>query len=285
MPDAYRWNPYALPWAIVALALFVLAAVIYRRQRASRVAVLFCAMIALVGGVVHRVHGHAPVGAAFAGGAVGTRALWPEWLCCRRRSTSSRPRRCGFRRIGARVLRVLWVISLAFLALTLFSHGIIGGVALRPWGWYPVAGRVAPLFVALFLGALIAHLFEGIAEYQRSADPKRKRRVAKLLVGFIVVYAAAIDFVPMFGVPTAARRLRPGRGVHRLRLGHDPPASLPADHGGARRARDPGDDGGRAVRPRCRGKDPRGERRGDDAPRLHRFRSPRPQHRHARADR
>src|SRR5687767_6866340 len=49
MPDAYRWNPYALPWGVVALALFVLASVIYRRQRASRVAVLFCAMIALVG--------------------------------------------------------------------------------------------------------------------------------------------------------------------------------------------------------------------------------------------
>ena len=45
MPDAYRWNAYALPWAFVAIALFVLAKVIYRRQRASRVAVLFCAMI------------------------------------------------------------------------------------------------------------------------------------------------------------------------------------------------------------------------------------------------
>ncbi|HEX7807856.1 MAG TPA: hypothetical protein VF608_04010 [Thermoanaerobaculia bacterium] len=39
----------ALPWAVVAIALFALAAVIYTRQKASRVAVLFCWMIVLVG--------------------------------------------------------------------------------------------------------------------------------------------------------------------------------------------------------------------------------------------
>src|SRR5438874_2225660 len=42
------WTPQALPWLIVAAALLVLAGVIFSRQRASRVAVLFCAMIVLV---------------------------------------------------------------------------------------------------------------------------------------------------------------------------------------------------------------------------------------------
>ena len=42
-------NLTVVPWAIVAAALFALAGVIYARQKASRVAVLFCFMIVLVG--------------------------------------------------------------------------------------------------------------------------------------------------------------------------------------------------------------------------------------------
>src|SRR5438045_6509299 len=38
----------ALPWAVMSLALFALAGVIWSRQRSSRVAMLFCAMIVLV---------------------------------------------------------------------------------------------------------------------------------------------------------------------------------------------------------------------------------------------
>src|SRR5258707_7221076 len=40
--------PYTTLFRSVGIALVILAAVIYRRQRASRVAVLFCGMIALV---------------------------------------------------------------------------------------------------------------------------------------------------------------------------------------------------------------------------------------------
>jgi PAS domain S-box-containing protein len=199
MSDAYHWNLFALPWGIVALALFVLAAVIYRRQRASRVAVLFCAMIGLVGvwfigfmGMLLAVQ--APTAALWGRFALGGISLLPATMY---EFTATALRLPANRRP---VLRVLWVLSVAFLLVSLFSRGIIGGVSRHAWGWYPVAGRVALLFVILFLGALFAHLFEGFAEYRRSADPKRKRRVARLMLGFVVVYAAAVDFIPMFGV-------------------------------------------------------------------------------------
>jgi PAS domain S-box-containing protein len=212
MPEAYRWNLYALPWAIVAVALFVLAAVIYRRQRASRVAVLFCAMIGLVG--VWFIGFMAMLLAATA----STAELWgrvalagisllPATIY---EFTATALRLPANRRA---VLRVLWVLSFGFFFVSLLSHGIIGSVAPHPWGWYPVAGRVAPLFVILFLGALFAHLLEGIAEYRRSADGKRRRRVAKLMLGFIVVYASAVDFIPMFG---------PLFGVYRQPIGYVP---------------------------------------------------------------
>ena len=199
MSDAYRWNPFALPWGIVALALFVLATVIYRRQRASRVAVLFCAMIGLVGvwfigfmGMLLAVRASTAElwgRFALAGISLLPATMYEFTATALRLPANRRP-----------ILRVLWVLSFAFLVVSLFSHGIIGSMARHPWGWYPVAGRVALLFVILFLGALFAHLVEGFAEYRRSADAKRKRRVARLMLGFIVVYAAAVDFIPMFGV-------------------------------------------------------------------------------------
>ncbi|MDP9191877.1 MAG: ATP-binding protein [Acidobacteriota bacterium] len=198
MPDAYRWNPFALPWAVVAVALFVLAGVIYRRQRASRVAVLFCAMIGLVGvwfiGFMGMLLAVRPALAELWGRlALSGISLLPATMYA---FTATALRLPANRRP---VQRALWLFSFAFLGASLFGHGIIGGMASHSWGWYPIAGKLAPLFVVLFLVALFVHLLEGVAEYRSSADPKRKRRVARLMIGFIVVYAAAIDFLPMFG--------------------------------------------------------------------------------------
>jgi PAS domain S-box-containing protein len=199
MSDAYRWNLFALPWAVVAIALLVLATVIYRRQRASRVAVLFCAMIALVGiwfvsfmaMLLSARPGVAELWGrvALAGVSLLPATMYEFTATALRLPANRRP-----------FLRALWLFSFAFFAVALFSHGIVGGVANHSWGWYPVAGRLAPFFVVVFLGVLFAHLFEGVVEYRRSVDAKRKRRVAKLMTGFIVVYLSAIDFVPMFGI-------------------------------------------------------------------------------------
>jgi PAS domain S-box-containing protein len=63
-----------------------------------------------------------------------------------------------------------------------------------------VAGRLAPLFLVVFFGVLIAHGIDAIAEYRRTTDPKRRRRMAKMMASFLVVYLGALDFIPMFGV-------------------------------------------------------------------------------------
>ncbi len=193
-----HWNPYALPWALVGIALFAVAGVIYWRQRASRVAILFCAMIALVGVWF----------AAFTFMLAASDAFVAEW-CARiaLAAVSLLPATmyeftATALRLPAnrdRMLRALWVISIAFAVVSLFSRGIIGSVSLHPWGWYPRVGPLTPIFLVVFFGVLIAHVVEGILEHRRETDPKRKRRVAKLMAGFIVVYGGAIDFLPMFG--------------------------------------------------------------------------------------
>jgi PAS domain S-box-containing protein len=199
MLDSYHWNLAALPWAVVGIALFVLAGVIYSRQRASRVAVLFCAMIVLVGiwfvGFTAMLSADgAGVAQVWARIALAAVAFLPAAIYD---FTATALRLPSGRKI---LVRAGWLFSLAFAAICLFTHGIVGSVVQHRWGWYPLVGRVTPLFLLLFLAALIAQVVEGVVEYQRTTERKRRRRVAKLMVSFVVVYLAAIDFVPMFGV-------------------------------------------------------------------------------------
>ena len=194
-----RWNPYALPWAIVGIALFVLAAVIYQRQRASRVAVLFCAMIVLVGVWFGGFAGmflaaDATDAVLWARVALAGVSFLPAAIYDFTATALRLPRSRSL------VVRALWAVSFAFALLSLFTSGIVARVDAHPWGWYAVAGRIAPLFLLIFFGALLAHLAEGIVEYRRTTDALRRRRVAKLMLSFVVVYAGAVDFIPMFGV-------------------------------------------------------------------------------------
>jgi PAS domain S-box-containing protein len=197
----YRWNLYAVPWAVVGATLFVLAAVIWRRQRASRVAVLFCTMIVLVG---VWFAGFTGMLAARTG---ETAELWARLaltgVCLLPAAiydfTATALRLVAAR---ARLIRALWSVCVALALTCAFSHAIVGGMVLHPWGWYPRFGWLAVPFLIVFFAALAAHLIEGIAEYRRTEDRTRRRRVALLMLSFAVVYLGALDFAPMAGAPT-----------------------------------------------------------------------------------
>jgi PAS domain S-box-containing protein len=197
----FAWNPFALPWAIVAAALFALAAVIYGRQRASRVAVLFCGMIALVGvwfaafAVVYSLR-DAEVATVAARIGLAAVCLLPAAIYDFT-ATALRLRASRWALIGA-----AWLVGAGFVGITLFSRGMVAGLAPRSWGLYPMAGAATIPFLLYFAGALGTQLVEGVLEWRRSTDDKRRRRVAKLMLSFVVVYVAAYDWLPMFGVET-----------------------------------------------------------------------------------
>ncbi len=194
------WNAYALPWIVVGIALVILAAVIYRRQRASRVAVLFCGMIALV----------AVWFAGFAGMLLAQRAAVAGWWArlglgavCFLPAVIYDFTITALRLGAARrtLVRLVYGITVLFALITLFSNGVIGSIRLHPWGWYPVAGWALAPFLLFFFAALIGQLVEGMIERRRTTDPRRRRRILNLMLSFVVVYFAAIDFLPMFGAP------------------------------------------------------------------------------------
>ena len=197
------WNLTVVPWTIVAAALFALAGVIYSRQKASRVAVLFCFMIVLVGvwfSGFAVMFGTSDPRIAEIAARIGLAAI-----CFLPPSiydfTTTALRLRASRRF---VIRVAWVAGAAFCAVTLFTRGMVGSLATHPWGFYPIAGTATIPFLLYFGGALGTQLIEGIVEWRRAGDEKRRKRVAKLMTSFIVVYIAALDWLPMFGV-----RMRP----------------------------------------------------------------------------
>src|SRR4051812_29810552 len=197
------WTPYALPWLIVAAALLLLAGVIFSRQRASRVAVFFCLMIVLVAvwfAAFAMMFLSRDADVAVRWGRLGLAgvALLPaaiyDFTITALRLYSKRQY----------VVRVVWVIGGVFAILAAITGLVASGVAPHAWGFYPIAGPLLGVFLLFFFAALLAQLADGVGEYRRTSDPKRRRRIGRMMIAFAVVYLAAIDFIPMFNP-----RLRP----------------------------------------------------------------------------
>src|SRR5436305_15336300 len=124
VPPVFPILSPALPWALIAFVLIVLAIVIFRRQRASRVAVLFCAMIVLVaiwfGGFAVMFGSGSNVFAKIGMVAV---CLLPAAIY----DFTATALRVGRRRETA--IRVIWAAWVGFAILTASTKLIVGGVA------------------------------------------------------------------------------------------------------------------------------------------------------------
>jgi PAS domain S-box-containing protein len=185
---------------VLSLALFGLAAAIWARQRASRVARLFCAMIVFV----------AIWFAAFALlFASGTEAEASEWARLALVAVAFLPAVVyeftnTALRLGRRaVASAIWVVCSVFAALAIFSDLVMAGLHRFPWGWYPRFGILGIPFLAWYAAALLLNLAEYVRAYRETEDAARRKRILDLVVAFAIVYCSAVDFAPMFG---AARR-------------------------------------------------------------------------------
>jgi len=196
-PAAYHANAHAFPWAAVGVPLLILTVVIYRRQRASRVAVLFCLMILFVavwfGGFTGMLLATpAAIAAAWGRFALAGVALLPasiyDFTATALRLPDRRP-----------LIRTFWTVSSIFAVVVLATPLMIASVRPHSWGWYPAAGVLLPLFIIYFAAVLLWQLLDSLAELRRTTQPRRRLRITRLLICFGIAYFAAIDFAPMFG--------------------------------------------------------------------------------------
>jgi PAS domain S-box-containing protein len=195
----YRWNAYAVPWIVVAFALFTLAAVIFRRQRASRVAVLFCVMIVFVAAwfssfAALLLAADESVASSWARIALAAVCFLPASVY----DFTATALRLSVKR--KRLVIASWSLSGVFALITLFSGAIVRTVTPHAWGFYPRAGWLFIPFLLFFFSILGVQLAEYAGEYRRTPDRVRRKRIGKLIVSFVVVYLSVVDFIPMFGI-------------------------------------------------------------------------------------
>ncbi len=195
----FRFGIVALPWGVMCLILLGLAAFIYVRQRVSRVARLFCLMILLVAVwfagfalmLAATVPDAAMLAARFALLAV---AILPAAVY----DFTATAVRLYDRRRG--IIFGAYGIGSLFALLILATDVVIASLLHWPWGYYPRFGPLGLAFIVYYIIVLTLALAEFGREYVRTSDPARRRRLLKLIISFAIVYVAAIDFVPMFGV-------------------------------------------------------------------------------------
>lgn len=179
--------------------LVVLAGVILQRQRASRVARLFCLMLFLVGGwflgfAAMFSTSSVTLSAMFGRLALATVAFLPAAVY----DFTATSIRTYVRHRAVVVMS--WLAATLFAFLILATDFVIAGTRQFSWGSYPRMGPGGVIFCIYFFVLIALQMFEYAVEYRQTDDERRKRRILNLMASFTIVYLSIVDFMPMFGI-------------------------------------------------------------------------------------
>ncbi len=179
--------------------LVAMASVIIARQRASRVARLFCLMLFLVAGwflafAAMFLTTSDSIAAMFGRLGIAFVAFLPAAVYDFT-TTSIRT----YVRQRAVVL-ISWFAAMVFAFLILATDFILAGTRQFSWGTYPRAGPGGVIFFLYFFVVLTLQMFEYAIEYRYTKDERRRHRILSLMASFAIVYLSVVDFSPMVGI-------------------------------------------------------------------------------------
>jgi len=94
-----------------------------------------------------------------------------------------------------------YIFSLCFLILLFFSkYFVTDDVFHYPWGNYPKPGPLFSIFTLEFVFLWLMCPFRLFKAYRNTTSPFEKNRLKILLVGFVSVSPALMDFLPEYGI-------------------------------------------------------------------------------------
>jgi diguanylate cyclase (GGDEF)-like protein/PAS domain S-box-containing protein len=195
----YQPNLFSLAPGLTSLAFFGLGALIWQKERASRVGTTFLLMALPVAWWLF----------AFAwvySAADPVTAL--VWIRVAYLAVPLIPAGVyhfsqvvfGLERRRTTLIRAAWLVSLLFVAAAVGSDALIAGVYSYDWGYYPRYGALGGVFVAYFVAVMVVALYAYWDAWRRATDDIGRRRVRNLLLAFGVGYLGALDFLPKFHV-------------------------------------------------------------------------------------
>jgi diguanylate cyclase (GGDEF)-like protein/PAS domain S-box-containing protein len=196
---SYRWNPWAVPTLVTALAMIGFGGLTLARERGSREARVF-AVLSLAVTIWLGCFSLMYLSREEATGLVWARAAYlgisliPALVChfalAVTRSARGRP---GW-------LWLAWALSGGFL------YGMVGtGALLRDlyhysWGFYPRFRWLGAPYLLFFAVLLLLALRIYRRDLATATTAEHRERSRWLMIGFGIAYVAAIDFVPAYGV-------------------------------------------------------------------------------------
>ncbi len=198
--ENYTFNPNAIPVAICAVAILSLGLLVLEKNPASKInrSFLFFTspiFIWLIG-YAFSYHANNPqTSLTWARGAyLGVVFISPGvFYFVTVLTRVERPWRL--------FTRISFLISGLFLPLAFFHPLFISGTELHSWGYYPRYGPIGALFlIAFFTPMLTMFYLLKNAIGKEIYTPRQQRQFRIVLLGLLVAYTGAVDYLPKFGV-------------------------------------------------------------------------------------
>jgi diguanylate cyclase (GGDEF)-like protein/PAS domain S-box-containing protein len=199
-PESYVSSAYAIPLLLTAAATFLLGLSGVVRERASRVALLFCLIpltmdVWLVCFSLMFSSRDPVVAAAWAKIAhVGIPFIPPAIYHFTVAVTYADERR-----------RLLvwggWLLSGVFAALFLGTNAFLSGLYRYPWGYYPRYRAAALPYCLAFIGLLLLSLREHWNDSREAQTRTHRLRSRSYLFAFAVASLGCVDYVAAYGIP------------------------------------------------------------------------------------
>ncbi len=98
-------------------------------------------------------------------------------------------------------LKFLYIYSFFICALIFYSNYLIKGVKQYFWGYYPIAGKYHPIFLAIFIGLITICIFLLIFSYfKKDTSSIRKKQIKYVLFAIFIFDFSSVDFIANYGI-------------------------------------------------------------------------------------
>jgi diguanylate cyclase (GGDEF)-like protein/PAS domain S-box-containing protein len=201
--QSYALRLAALPTLGTALAALILGAAVVRRERWSRVSLIFLLVPLTIAmwlvcfslmylssdpGVAFTWARAAYLGIPFIPAAIYTFTVTATGTAGRRRPA----------------VAAVWLLSALASGLFVGSRAFLEGLYRHPWGYYPRFTRLGLAYVAFFVVVLLMSLYEHWIDSKAAESEAHRSRSRAYLLAFFVGSLGSVDYLPAYGVPVFA---------------------------------------------------------------------------------
>lgn len=105
-------------------------------------------------------------------------------------------------KISKWLLALLYIICFLFIPFIFSTRLILSGMQIKSYGYAPILGPAAPLWVLFNYGVMTTALVVFVKSYRRTRNAEQKNRFAYIIAGLSLCFVGiAFDLLPVLGLP------------------------------------------------------------------------------------